>query len=625
MNNKRSSWSGIVAFLGLPFLIILIFAVINGITPSKTYNYSDIVNKFKNHQVVEYDMNIGTGNMEIKLKDGNTIYYTAPSVNVMYTDIKDYVEEYNKENPDSPMVYNLTKPADTSWIVSALVFVILPIIVLAIMGWLFLRKVSIISDPGRQMGFGKARVKNMNNESNKVTFNDVAGADEEKTELAEIVDFLKNPQKYNELGARIPKGFLLVGPPGTGKTLLARAVAGEAGVPFFSISGSDFVEMFVGVGASRVRDLFEQAKKNSPCVIFIDEIDAVGRKRGAGLGGGHDEKEQTLNQLLVEMDGFGKNEGVIVIAATNRFDILDPALVRPGRFDRQVTVGYPDMKGREEILKVHARGKPFAPEVNLKVIAKTTAGFTGADLENLLNESAILAVRNGLKAITMSEIEESIAKVSMGPEKKSKIVTEEDKRHTAYHEGGHAIAAYFCKTQDKVHEISIIPRGRAGGYTLSLPEKDESYTFRNKMLERIVVLLGGMAAEKLIIGDVSTGASNDLQRATSIARSMVTRFGMSDVLGPIVYDSEDDEVFIGRDMGHVKSYSETTASKIDEEINKIITHCLSQTEKILSENVNKLHELAKFLIGNEKMNEEQFYNMMNETGPESASPDIVED
>lgn len=611
METKRSPWRSMAAFLGLPLLIILIFVMINGAIPSKTYNYSEIVNKFRNHQVVEYDMNIGTGNMEIKLKDGNVIYYTAPSVNVMYTDIKDYVDEYNKENPDSPMVYNLTKPADTSWILNAFMFIILPVIILGIAGWIFLRKISIISDPNRQMSFGKAKIKDMAKEKHKVTFDDVAGADEEKAELAEIVDFLKNPKKYNELGARIPKGFLLVGPPGTGKTLLARAVAGEAKVPFFSMSGSDFVEMFVGVGASRVRDLFEQAKKNSPCVIFIDEIDAVGRKRGAGLGGGHDEKEQTLNQLLVEMDGFGKNEGVIVIAATNRFDILDPALVRPGRFDRQITVGYPDMKGREEILKVHARGKPFAPDVSLKTIAKTTAGFTGADLENLLNESAILAVRNGIKAITMEEIEESIAKVSMGPEKKSRILTDEDKKHTSYHEGGHALATYFCKTQDKVHEISIIPRGNAGGYTLSLPEKDESYMFKNKMLERIIVLLGGMAAEKLIFNDVSTGASSDLQRATSIARSMVTRYGMSDVLGPIVYDSGDDEIFIGRDMGHVKNYSETTASKIDEEVNRIITGCFSSAEKILSDNIEKLHEVASFLIENEKMNEEQFYNMMD--------------
>ena len=611
METKRSSWRSMAAFLGLPLLIILIFVMINGAIPSKTYNYSEIVNKFKDHQVVEYDMNIGTGNMEIKLKDGNVIYYTAPSVNVMYTDIKDYVDEYNKENPDSPMVYNLTKPADTSWILNAFMFIILPVIILGIAGWVFLRKISIISDPNRQMSFGKAKIKDMAKEKHKVTFNDVAGADEEKAELAEIVDFLKNPKKYNELGARIPKGFLLVGPPGTGKTLLARAVAGEAKVPFFSMSGSDFVEMFVGVGASRVRDLFEQAKKNSPCVIFIDEIDAVGRKRGAGLGGGHDEKEQTLNQLLVEMDGFGKNEGVIVIAATNRFDILDPALVRPGRFDRQITVGYPDMKGREEILKVHARGKPFAPDVSLKTIAKTTAGFTGADLENLLNESAILAVRNGLKAITMEEIEESIAKVSMGPEKRSRVLTDEDKKHTSYHEGGHALATYFCKTQDKVHEISIIPRGNAGGYTLSLPEKDESYMFKNKMLERIIVLLGGMAAEKLIFNDVSTGASSDLQRATSIARSMVTRYGMSDTIGPVVYDSGDDEIFIGRDMGHVKNYSETTASKIDEEVNKIITDCFSRTEKILSDNIEKLHEVASFLIENEKMNEEQFYNVMD--------------
>ena len=619
METKRSPWRSMAAFLGLPLLIILIFVMINGAIPSKTYNYSEIVNKFRNHQVVEYDMNIGTGNMEIKLKDGNVIYYTAPSVNVMYTDIKDYVDEYNKENPDSPMVYNLTKPADTSWILNAFMFIILPVIIIGIAGWIFLRKISIISDPNRQMSFGKAKIKDMAKEKHKVTFDDVAGADEEKAELAEIVDFLKNPKKYNELGARIPKGFLLVGPPGTGKTLLARAVAGEAKVPFFSMSGSDFVEMFVGVGASRVRDLFEQAKKNSPCVIFIDEIDAVGRKRGAGLGGGHDEKEQTLNQLLVEMDGFGKNEGVIVIAATNRFDILDPALVRPGRFDRQITVGYPDMKGREEILKVHARGKPFAPDVSLKTIAKTTAGFTGADLENLLNESAILAVRNGIKAITMEEIEESIAKVSMGPEKKSRILTDEDKKHTSYHEGGHALATYFCKTQDKVHEISIIPRGNAGGYTLSLPEKDESYMFKNKMLERIIVLLGGMAAEKLIFNDVSTGASSDLQRATSIARSMVTRYGMSDVLGPIVYDSGDDEIFIGRDMGHVKNYSETTASKIDEEVNRIITGCFSSAEKILSDNIEKLHEVASFLIENEKMNEEQFYNMMDGNSSEDTN------
>lgn len=611
METKRSPWRSMAAFLGLPLLIILIFVMINGAIPSKTYNYSEIVNKFKNHQVVEYDMNIGTGNMEIKLKDGNVIYYTAPSVNVMYTDIKDYVDEYNKENPDSPMVYNLTKPADTSWILNAFMFIILPVIILGIAGWVFLRKISILSDPSRQVNFGKAKIKDMAKEKHKVTFDDVAGADEEKAELAEIVDFLKNPKKYNELGARIPKGFLLVGPPGTGKTLLARAVAGEAKVPFFSMSGSDFVEMFVGVGASRVRDLFEQAKKNSPCVIFIDEIDAVGRKRGAGLGGGHDEKEQTLNQLLVEMDGFGKNEGVIVIAATNRFDILDPALVRPGRFDRHITVGYPDMKGREEILKVHARGKPFAPDVSLKTIAKTTAGFTGADLENLLNESAILAVRNGIKAITMEEIEESIAKVSMGPEKRSRILTDEDKKHTSYHEGGHALATYFCKTQDKVHEISIIPRGNAGGYTLSLPEKDESYMFKNKMLEMIIVFLGGMAAEKLIFNDVSTGASSDLQRATSIARSMVTRYGMSDAIGPVVYDSGDDEIFIGRDMGHVKNYSETTASKIDEEVNRIITGCFSSAEKILSDNIEKLHEVANFLIENEKMNEEQFYNMMD--------------
>lgn len=460
------------------------------------------------------------------------------------------------------------------------------------------------------MGFGKAKAKNLAEEKRKAVFADVAGADEEKEELAEIVDFLKKPQKYLNLGARIPKGVLLVGPPGTGKTLLARAVAGEAGVPFFSMSGSDFVEMFVGVGASRVRDLFAQAKKNLPCVIFIDEIDAVGRQRGAGLGGGHDEREQTLNQLLVEMDGFGVNEGIIVIAATNRADILDHALTRPGRFDRKVVVGYPDSKGREEILKVHSKGKPLAADVNLKNIAKTTIGFTGADLENLMNESAILAAKRKLSAITKAEVEEATVKVSIGTEKKSKIITEEERRETAYHEAGHAIVGYFCDKKNKVQEISTIPRGGAGGYTLYLPEKEDNYPSKSKMLTSIAVSLGGMAAERIIFKDTTAGVYGDLKSATKTAKSMVTRYGMSEIVGPVIYGSGDDEVFIGRDMGHVKDYSESTACKIDDEIRRIITECSDKAEKVIRENIDKLHEVANYLIEHEKMSAETFELVM---------------
>ncbi|AAM25532.1 MULTISPECIES: ATP-dependent zinc metalloprotease FtsH [Caldanaerobacter] len=463
----------------------------------------------------------------------------------------------------------------------------------------------------RVMSFGKSRARMVTDKDKRVTFNDVAGADEEKEELQEIVEFLKYPKKFIELGARIPKGVLLVGPPGTGKTLLARAVAGEAGVPFFSISGSDFVEMFVGVGAARVRDLFEQAKKNAPCIVFIDEIDAVGRQRGAGLGGGHDEREQTLNQLLVEMDGFSVNEGIIVIAATNRPDILDPALLRPGRFDRHIVVNIPDIKGREEILKVHARNKPLAPDVSLQVIARRTPGFTGADLENVMNEAALLAARKGLKQITMAELEEAITRVVAGPEKRSRIMSEKDKKLVAYHEAGHAVVAKLLPTTPPVHEVTIIPRGRAGGYTMLLPEEDKYYMSKSEMMDEIVHLLGGRAAEKLVLNDISTGAQNDIERATNIARKMVTEYGMSDRLGPMTFGTKSEEVFLGRDLGRTRNYSEEVAAEIDREIRRIIEEAYKRAESLLQENIDKLHRVAKALMEKEKLNGEEFEKVFN--------------
>ena len=614
MDNKKTI-RNLVLYLGIPIVIVIIIASLYNNRPQKTYKYSEILNYFKTEQVTDYTMDLGSGEMTITLSDAakTKISYVAPSVNTLYDDIKDYVKAYNVKHSDAEMTYDLKRPAETSWLTSLLPTLLL-FGVMIFVWWFFMKKLnSSMGDAGKQMNFGKAKIKQMSDEKRKTTFADVAGADEEKEELREIVEFLKNPKKYNELGARIPKGVLLVGPPGTGKTLLARAVAGEAGVPFFSISGSDFVEMFVGVGASRVRDLFEQAKKNSPCIIFIDEIDAVGRQRGAGLGGGHDEREQTLNQLLVEMDGFGANEGVIMIAATNRPDILDPALMRPGRFDRQVMVGYPDVKGREEILKVHARGKPLAPNVVLKTIAKTTAGFTGADLENLLNEAALLSARKNLKAITMTEIEEATIKVVVGTEKKSHVMTEKEKNLTAYHEGGHAVSTYYCDTQDPVHQISIIPRGMAGGYTMQLPSEDRSYRSRKEMQEDLVVLMGGRVAEALVLDDISTGASNDIERATKTARSMVTKYGMSASLGPITYGSNDSEPFLGRDMGHVRNYSEETASMIDNEIKTIVSTAYNKTEGILKEHIDKLHEVAKFLYVNEKMSGEEFVAVMEGT------------
>ncbi len=642
---KKTSVKKILLYLGIPALIILgIVLMINLTHANAEYTYSDIVGYFKHQQVREYSVNFGNGNLELKIAEGapvlpatedeaavitpddsskeelKKITYKLASIDVFYMDVKDYVDEYNDTYP-TPIKYDYYPASNSGFLLD--IIPILLLIAAFVFFWFFIMKrMNGGGLGGKEFQFGKAKFKDTNDEKRKTTFEDVAGADEEKEELEEIVEFLKNPAKYNELGARIPKGVLLVGPPGTGKTLLARAVAGEAGVPFFSISGSDFVEMFVGVGASRVRDLFEHAKKNSPCIIFIDEIDAVGRQRGTGLGGGHDEREQTLNQMLVEMDGFGANEGVIVIAATNRPDILDPALLRPGRFDRQVMVGYPDVNGREAILKVHARKKPLAPDVKLKTIAKTTAGFTGADLANLLNEAALLAARAGKKAITMTEIEEATIKVVVGTEKKSKAMSDKEKKLTAYHEAGHAIAFHVLDTQDPVHQISIIPRGMAGGYTMPLPTEDKSYSSRSEMIEDIVVGLSGRVAEALVLGDISTGASNDIERATAKARAMVTKYGMSETLGPILYGGSNNEVFIGRDMGHVKDYSEETAAKIDEEVYSIITKAYSVSEKLLNANMSKLHEVAGYLIKHEKMSGEDFAAMMD--GTFTDTPDVPE-
>ena len=591
------------------FLIYSIF----GSNPSPSIPYSQVIQYFEDQKVTAYSLNFGSGQLQMQLNDpdGAIVTYDVPNIEMFVNETAPYVEAYNDAHPDEPMLRNWIRPSEANSVISSLLPMIVVLLLGVLLWWFMMRRMnSVMGDSGKQMNFGKAKVKQMADEKRKTTFADVAGADEEKEELREIVEFLKNPKKYNELGARIPKGVLLVGPPGTGKTLLARAVAGEAGVPFFSISGSDFVEMFVGVGASRVRDLFDQAKKSSPCIIFIDEIDAVGRQRGAGLGGGHDEREQTLNQLLVEMDGFGANEGVIMIAATNRPDILDPALMRPGRFDRQVTVGYPDVKGREEILKVHARGKPIAPDVDLRTIAKSTAGFTGADLENLLNEAALLAARRSLKAITMTEIEEATIKVVVGTEKKRHVMTEREKKLTAYHEGGHAVVTYFCKTQDPVHQISIIPRGMAGGYTMQLPSEDRSYRTRTEMEESLIVLLGGRVAEALTLDDISTGASNDIERATKTARAMVTKYGMSDKLGAITYGRDDSEPFLGRDMGHIRDYSEATASAIDAEIKRIINTAYERTEALLKEHMDRLQLVAQYLFQHEKMSGAEFQAVM---------------
>ena len=616
MGDFFKNWRSWLPYVLIPVILFVALFTLASQQNSKELKYSEVVAYFQNDQVSEFKLDLSSGSMTYKLRNNDTKEhsYTVPNVSIFIDDVSDDINEYNKQHPDKPITYDYKKGSSGSMWMSLLPTLIL-VLVIGVMSFFMIRKMSgaINADTNRTLGFGKAKTKILDDEKRKTTFADVAGCDEEKEDLSELVDFLKNPQKFNELGARIPKGVLLVGPPGTGKTLLARAVAGEAGAPFFSISGSDFVEMYVGVGASRVRDLFEQAKKKSPAIIFIDEIDAVGRHRGAGMGGGHDEREQTLNQLLVEMDGFGANEGVIIIAATNRPDILDPALLRPGRFDRQVTVGRPDTKGRQDILKVHSKNKPLAPDVRLEDIAKGTIGFTGADLENLLNEAALLAARRNKKAITTREIEEAMLKVVMGTEKKSRKISAKENKLTAYHEAGHAVATYYLETQDPVHEISIIPRGMAGGYTMHLPEADKSYNSKLEMLDELVVLLGGRVSEALTLGDISTGASNDIQRASQTAREMVTKYGMSDALGPITFGGDNEEVFIGRDYGHVKNYSEETAAKIDEEVNSIIKNAYKRTEEILTEHMDKLKIVAEYLLKKEKLSGAEFKQIM-ETG-----------
>lgn len=651
MDNKKKV-RNLLLYLGIPILIIIITAAVLSTNKSTSPKTSELEQYFVQDMVDSFNIDYGSGQIEITLKEGmspikstdsdsqsaTTATQTATEqqetrsnskkskivVKGQLADIQRFLDDikpyYNPASTDE-IPHNLTRATDNSILMEMIPTLIIMIIL--IVAWvLIMKKMGGGGLGGKEMSFGKAKIKNTNDEKRKTTFDDVAGADEEKEELAEVVEFLKAPEKYNKLGARIPKGVLLVGPPGTGKTLLARAVAGEAGVPFFSISGSDFVEMFVGVGASRVRDLFDQAKKNSPCIIFIDEIDAVGRQRGAGLGGGNDEREQTLNQLLVEMDGFGANEGVILIAATNRPDVLDPALMRPGRFDRQVVVSYPDVNGREDILRVHARKKPLAPDVNLKTIAKTTAGFTGADLENLLNEAALLAARKDKKAITMDEIKEATVKVVVGAEKKSKVMSEKEKKLTAYHEAGHAILFDKLETQDPVHEISIIPTGMAGGYTMPLPSEDKSYNSRRGMYEDIVVSLGGRVAEELIMDDISTGASNDIEKATKTARAMVTKYGMTKELGCVCYGTDNNSVFLGRDMGsRTQDYSEATAAKIDQLVLDMVNKAYGDATKILSDNMDKLHDIAKYLIKHEKMGSEDFTAVMNGTYKE---PEEVE-
>ena len=643
----KPRFSGIIVAAILLVVALIMISSYSAIFSSSgnTMMMSEAMAYFESNQVTYFNLDLNTGVIEMSLKEGEqplpenaesaandtsggllaeiygdsadsygpknggvvTVSYKLPYPQwFIQFYLKDYIDQYNAANPGAHMQYDMVAyKNNVPWFEIILYAFMIGSVVL-----LFMSMYRGGAGGGGLMNVGRAKVKDQQEGQRKATFADVAGADEEKAELQEVVEFLKAPNKFNALGARIPHGVLLVGPPGTGKTLLARACAGEAGVPFYAISGSDFVGMYVGVGASRVRDLFEKAKKTMPAIIFIDEIDAVGRQRGAGLGGGHDEREQTLNQLLVEMDGFDANDGVIVMAATNRADILDKALLRPGRFDRQVYVGLPDVKGREEILRVHTRNKPLGPDVSLQTIAKSTAGFSGADLENLVNEAALLAARKGKKAITEPEIEEASIKVVAGPEKKSRVVTEAEKRLTAYHEAGHAITGFFCKTHDPVHQISIIPRGAAGGFTMYLPEKDPSYVTKTAMNENIVCLLGGRVAEQLVLDDISTGASNDLERATDTARSMVTRYGFSERMGPVVYGTDPGETFLGRDFGQGKGYSENTAAEIDNEIRDIMDEAYETARRILTEHMDQLHRVAGVLMEKEKISGEEFVKLM---------------
>lgn len=625
MNNMSKNWKSILVYILIPILLIGAVVFFANSQTSTDMKYSQIVSMFKNGEVSEFSLDLSSGNLVYKTfaKPKEEKAYSVPSVSYFLDDIRDDVKVYNVKHPDKPIVYDYKAGTSNTWILSMLLSLLMFVVLIALGIYAFKKMGGAMSnEANRTLGFGKIKTKTLvEDEKRKTTFKDVAGCDEEKAELEELVEFLKNPESFTELGARIPRGVLLVGPPGTGKTLLARAVAGEAGAPFLSISGSDFVEMYVGVGASRVRDLFEQAKKKAPAIVFIDEIDAVGRHRGAGTGGGNDEREQTLNQLLVEMDGFGTNSGIIVIAATNRPDVLDPALLRPGRFDRQITVNRPDAHGREDILKVHSRNKPLGPDVDLKEIAKDTIGFTGADLENLLNEAALLAVRRKKKALTMDEISDATSRVEMGTEKKSHKYSEKAKKLTAYHEAGHAVSSFYIEDHDPVKEISIIPRGMgAGGYTWYTPQ-EENYNSKADMLNDLISLLGGRVAEALSLNDISTGASNDLQRATSICRDMVSKYGMSDELGPVVYSDDNNEVFLGKDYGHVNNYSEATSAKIDAQIEKMMRNAYAQTEEILKTHYDKLELVAETLIKNEKISGDEFKQLMENGFIASDKPD----
>lgn len=609
--NQNNKFKGV--FIYLAVIVLLVIGMVTMLqmsaTPGEHTTYSKVISEFDNYNVSGYTLDLGSGELQYTLKSDNTkkYKYSVPNVSLFLQDTQGYRKAYNEKNPDSQLVEDFYPVSDNSFLLRFLPYLLM---VALMIGFTFVI-MRQAGGGGKMSQFSKANARTQPSNGPKITFADVAGAEEEKEEMSEIVDYMKNPRKYQELGAKIPRGVLLLGPPGTGKTLLAKAVAGEANVPFFSISGSDFVEMFVGVGASRVRDLFDQAKKHTPSIIFIDEIDAVGRQRGTGLGGGHDEREQTLNQLLVEMDGFTDNQGVIVIAATNRRDILDPALLRPGRFDRQITVGYPDIKGREAILRVHTKNKKLAPDISLATIAKGTAGFTGADLANLVNEAALLAARNNRKAITQPDIEEATIKVVAGPEKKSKVVSEDEKRLTAFHEAGHAVCTFHCKTQDPVHQVSIIPRGMAGGYTMSLPEHDRSFRSKTQMEEEIIVLLGGRVAEKIVLDEISTGASNDIERATDLARSMITRYGFSEKLGPIVYGHDNSEVFLGRDYSQGRNYSENVAAEIDGEIRELIDTSYENAKQILLNHRDQLDKVAHYLMEHEKIDGDDFIKLMN--------------